>query len=79
VIGRHRPKCATVTAGQTLKPATPESVSYAQETVLSPSNNPVSQLWNHVTGEFRAWERAPRPPKHFEGMLPAEFSKEQHA
>ena len=52
---------------------------FSRETVLSPSSDPVSQLWNHVTGQFRAWERAPQPPKHFQGMLPAEFSKEQYA
>jgi hypothetical protein len=51
----------------------------SRETVLSPSSDPVSQLWNHVTRHFRAWERAPQPPKHFQGMLPAEFSKEQYA
>ncbi len=52
---------------------------FSRETVLSPSNDPVSQLWNHVTGQFRAWERAPQPPKHFQGMLPAEFTAEQYA
>jgi hypothetical protein len=52
---------------------------FTRETVLSPSKDPVSQLWNHVTGQFRAWERAPQPPKHFQGMLPAEFTAEQHA
>lgn len=52
---------------------------FSRETVLSPSNDPVSQLWNHVTGQFRAWERAPQPPKHFQGMLPAEFTAEQFA
>jgi hypothetical protein len=35
-IVRHRPKCATGTAGQTLKPAPPESVSQAQEAVHEP-------------------------------------------
>ena len=52
---------------------------FSRETVLSPSNDPVSKLWNQVTGQFRTWERAPQPPKHFQGMLPAEFSKEQYA
>jgi hypothetical protein len=52
---------------------------FSRETVFSPSSDPVSQLWNHVTGQFRAWERAPQPPKHFQGMLPADFSKEQYA
>jgi hypothetical protein len=52
---------------------------FSRETVLSPSSDPVSQLWNHVTGQFRVWERAPQPPKHFQGMLQAEFSKEQYA
>jgi hypothetical protein len=52
---------------------------FSRETVLSPSNDPVSRLWNHVTGQFRAWERAPQPPKHFQGMLPAEFTPEQYA
>ena len=52
---------------------------FSRETVLSPSNDPVSRLWNHVTGQFRAWERAPQPPKHFQGMLPAEFTAEQYA
>jgi hypothetical protein len=27
---------------------------FSRETVLSPSNDPVSRLWNHVTGQFRA-------------------------
>jgi hypothetical protein len=52
---------------------------FSRETVLSPSNDPVSRLWNHVTGQFHTWERAPQPPKHFQGMLPAEFSKEKYA
>lgn len=52
---------------------------FSRETVLSPSSDPVSQLWNYVTGQFRAWERAPQPPKHFQAMLPAEFSREQYA
>ncbi|MFC2046125.1 hypothetical protein ACFLTC_01210, partial [Chloroflexota bacterium] len=52
---------------------------FSWESVLSPSNDPVSRLWNHVTGQFRAWERAPQPPKHFQGMLPAEFTAEQYA
>jgi hypothetical protein len=51
---------------------------FSRETVLSPSNDSVSRLWNHVTGQFRAWERAPQPPKHFQGMLPAEFTPEQY-
>ncbi len=51
---------------------------FSRETVLSPSNDPVSRLWNHVTGQFRAWERAPQPPKHFQSMLPAEFTAEQY-
>jgi hypothetical protein len=52
---------------------------FSRETVLSPSNDPVSRLWNHVTGQFRAWERAAQPPKHFQGMLLAEFTDEQYA
>jgi hypothetical protein len=52
---------------------------FSRETVFSPSTDPVSRLWNHVTGQFRAWERAPQPPKHFQGMLPAEFTAEQYA
>jgi hypothetical protein len=52
---------------------------FTRETRLSPNPDPVSRLWNHVTGQFRAWERAPQPPKHFQGMLPAEFTPEQLA
>jgi hypothetical protein len=52
---------------------------FSRETILSLSNDSVSRLWNHVTTQFRAWERAPQPPKHSQGMLPAEFSKEQYA
>jgi hypothetical protein len=52
---------------------------FSRETVLSPSNDPVSHLWNHASGQFRAWERAPQPPKHFKDMLPAGFSLEQSA
>jgi hypothetical protein len=52
---------------------------FSRETVLSPSTDPVSRLWNHVTGQFRAWERAPQPPRHFQTMLPAEFTPEQLA
>jgi hypothetical protein len=52
---------------------------FSRETVLSPGQDPVSRLWNHVTGQFRAWERAPQPPKHFQGMLPAEFTPQQYA
>jgi len=52
---------------------------FSRETILSPSNDSVSRLWNHVTGQFRAWERAPQPPKHFQGMLPGEFTPEQYA
>jgi hypothetical protein len=52
---------------------------FSRETVLSPGSDPVSRLWNHVTGQFRAWERAPQPPKHFQGMLPTEFTREQYA
>jgi len=52
---------------------------FTRETRLSPSNDPVSCLWNHVTGQFRAWERAPQPPKQFQGMLPAEFTPVQYA
>ena len=52
---------------------------FTRETRLSPNPDPVSRLWNHVTRQFRAWERAPQPPKHFQGMLPAEFTPEQLA
>jgi hypothetical protein len=52
---------------------------FSRETVLSPNDDPVSQLWNHVTSQFRAWERAPQPPRHFQAMLPAEFTAEQLA
>jgi hypothetical protein len=52
---------------------------FSRETVLSPSSDPVSRLWNHVTGQFRAWERAPQPPKHFQTMFPAKFTAEQYA
>jgi hypothetical protein len=52
---------------------------FTRETRLSPSQDAVSHVWNHVTGRFRAWERAPQPPKHFQGMLPAEFTREQYA
>jgi hypothetical protein len=38
----------------------------------------VSHLWNHVSREFRSWERAPEPPQHFKDMLPAEFSPAQY-
>lgn len=47
--------------------------------MLSPSDDPVSRLWNHITGQPRAWERAPLPPKHFQGMLLSEFTWEQFA
>jgi hypothetical protein len=36
---------------------------FSRETVLFPGNDPVSRLWNHVTGQFRGWERAPQPSK----------------
>ena len=52
---------------------------FTRETRLSPNQDAVSHLWNHVTGRFRAWERAPQPPKHFQGMLPSEFTPEQYA
>jgi hypothetical protein len=52
---------------------------FTRETRLSPSKDAVSYLWNHTTRQFRAWERAPQPPKHFQGMLPAEFTPEQYA
>jgi hypothetical protein len=51
---------------------------FVRETRLSPSKDAVSHLWNHVSREFRAWERAPEPPGHFKDMLPAEFSPEQY-
>jgi hypothetical protein len=50
---------------------------FTRESRLSPSNDPVSRLWNHVTKQFRSWERAPQPPQHFKGMLSAEFTAEQ--
>ncbi len=52
---------------------------FVRRTELSPSDDAVSHLWNHVNRRFRAWERAPQPPKHFKDMLPAEFSPEQYA
>jgi hypothetical protein len=52
---------------------------FTRETQLSPSRDAVSHLWNHVSREFRAWERAPEPPSHFKGLLPAEYSPEQYA
>jgi len=52
---------------------------FTRDTRLSPSKDAVSHLWNHTTRQFRAWERAPQPPKHFQGMLPAEFTSEQYA
>jgi hypothetical protein len=51
---------------------------FVTETRLSPSPDAVSHLWNHVTGQFRAWERAPQPPRHFQEMLPAEYTPEQY-
>jgi hypothetical protein len=51
--------------------------TFSRTTHLSPKPDAVSHLWNHVTGQFRAWERAPQPPRHFQGMLPAEYSAEQ--
>jgi hypothetical protein len=53
--------------------------TFSRTTHLSPKPDAVSHLWNHVTGQFRAWERAPQPPKHFQEMLPAEFTPEQMA
>ena len=53
--------------------------TFSRTTHLSPKPDAVSHLWNHVTGQFRAWERAPQPPRHFQEMLPAEFSPEQMA
>ena len=35
---------------------------FSRETILSLSNDSVSRLWNHVTTQFRAWERATQPP-----------------
>ena len=52
---------------------------FTRETRLSLSKDAVSHLWNHTTRQFRAWERAPQPPKHFQGMLPTEFTPEQYA
>ncbi|MBN1139145.1 MAG: hypothetical protein JXM73_21375, partial [Anaerolineae bacterium] len=53
--------------------------TFSRTTHLSPKPDAVSHLWNHVTGQFREWERAPQPPKHFQEMLPAEYSPEQLA
>jgi hypothetical protein len=52
---------------------------FVGRTELSPSDDAVSHLWNHVSRRFRSWERAPQPPQHFKDMLPAEFSQEQYA
>ena len=52
---------------------------FVGRTELSPSDDAVSHPWNHVSQQFRAWERAPQPPQHFKDMLPAEFTQEQHA
>jgi hypothetical protein len=52
---------------------------FVGRTELSPGDDAVSHLWNHVSRRFRAWERAPQPPQHFKDMLPAEFSREQYA
>jgi len=52
---------------------------FVTDTRLSPSQDAVSHLWNHVTRRFRAWERAPQPPRHFKDLLPAEFTPEQYA
>jgi hypothetical protein len=52
---------------------------FTRETRLSPSKDAVSHLWNHTTRQFRAWERAPQPPKHFKDMLSTEFTPEQYA
>jgi hypothetical protein len=52
---------------------------FVGRTELSPSDDAVSHLWNHVSRRFRAWERAPQPPLHFRDVLPAEFSREQYA
>ena len=52
---------------------------FVAETKPSPSRDAVSHLWNHVTRQFRAWERAPQPPAHFKDLLPAEFTQAQHA
>ncbi|MBN1139011.1 MAG: hypothetical protein JXM73_20670, partial [Anaerolineae bacterium] len=52
---------------------------FTRETRLSPSKDAVSHLWNHATRQFRAWERAPQPPKHFKEMLATEFTAEQYA
>ena len=53
--------------------------TFTRETHLSPKQDAVSHLWNHVTEQFRAWERAPQPLAHYKDMLPAEFSPEQLA
>jgi hypothetical protein len=53
--------------------------TFSRTTHLSPKPDAVSHLWNHVTGQFRAWERAPQPPRHFQEMLPAEYTPEQLA
>jgi hypothetical protein len=52
---------------------------FTRETRLSPSQDAVSHLWNHTTRQFRAWERAPQPPKHFKDMLATDFTPEQYA
>jgi len=49
-----------------------------RETRLSPCKDTVSHLWNHITCQFRAWERAPQPPKHFKEVLLTEFTSEQY-
>ena len=56
-----------------------DSDLFVGRTELSPSDDAVSHQWNHVSRRFRAWERAPQPPKHFKDMLPTEFTREQSA
>jgi len=51
---------------------------FVRETRLSYSRDAVSHLWNHVSREFRSWERTLEPPAHFKEMLPAEFTEEQY-
>ena len=51
---------------------------FVGRTELSPSDDAVSHLWNHVSRRFRSWDRAPQPPQHFKDMLPARFSREQY-
>jgi len=52
---------------------------FVTETALSPCDDAVSHLWNHVSGEYRAWERALQPPSHFKEIVPAEFTPAQYA